>query len=123
MASLIQSHADFLKDQARRAKQAAQTEPPGAPEPDDESEEEPPDNPRPRSSDEHPPLEATAPMQVVRTDEERDRDASDWSSPFAADDGGAEPSGAQDRHAPVQGGFAVESEEEPSLRELFWGEE
>ena len=158
MASLIQDHAQRLKDEARRSRaaadegQGAQALPeatsPGAtgatgaaavaggaaaasspPEPSPESFESPMPKPSPPPAAEPsppPPEEATAPWAPVGDEpprareepsgsaEEGDQLVSAWESAFSGDAG--EPAHADER-------ARRENEGEPSLRELFWGEE
>jgi len=110
LASLVQDHTTFLKGEARRVKGSVRAEP-EAPQPEELPEPEPEPTP-----------EATAPMEAVAP--EAEPGLSEWSNPFAA---GAE---AEEPPAPegsALGGFGAEGgdeeQEEPSLRELFWGEE
>jgi DivIVA domain-containing protein len=158
MASLIQDHAQRLKDEARRSRapsdQAEKAEAPreagppattgtlgaaavaaGAavasspPEPSSESFESPPPEPSPPPAPEPsptPPEEATSPWAPVGDEpspprqepsgsgEQGDQLVSAWESAFTGDAG--EPAFADER-------ARRENEGEPSLRELFWGEE
>jgi DivIVA domain-containing protein len=158
MASLIQDHAQRLKDEARRSRAAAdeggqpqappEAKAPGAtgamgaaamaggaaaasspPEPSPQSFESPPPEPSPPPAPEPsppPPEEATAPWAPVGDEpplareepsgsaEEGDQLVSAWESAFSGDAG--EPAFTDER-------ARRENEGEPSLRELFWGEE
>jgi hypothetical protein len=157
MASLIQDHAQRLKDEARRSRAAAdeggetqaqpEMESPGptgtvgaavaggaaaassppesSPEPFESPAPEPSPPPAPEPSP-SPPEEATAPWSPVGDEsppareepsgsaEEGDQLVSAWESAFSRDAG--EPAFADER-------ARRENEGEPSLRELFWGEE
>lgn len=101
MAALVQGHTAFLKEEARRAKAGAGAAPSGEPAPAPE-----------------PVLEATAPMEAVSKDAPGD---AGWDNPFAEPEAGA---AFPDEGSALEG-FGPEGgdEEEPSLRELFWGEE
>ncbi|HEX6262040.1 MAG TPA: DivIVA domain-containing protein [Actinomycetota bacterium] len=104
LASLVQEHASSLKDEARRARAAAETR---EPEPEEIEEAQPEEiaeaRPEERAEPEaEPVLDRTAPMASPGEE-------GDWSNPFE------EPRESVDEEG--------SSEEEPSLRELFWGEE
>lgn len=114
LASLVQDHTTFLKGEARRAKG-------GLPTPEPEPRPEPEPEPRPEPEPEPaPPLEATAPMEAVVP--EAEPGLSEWSNPFA-EEGPGESSPASEGSALEGFGSEGDEEEEPSLRELFWGEE
>lgn len=129
LAALIQDHAGFLKEEARRANKT------GAEPAPEVREEEPaePDVAPPETEESEPPLEATAPMAPVGAapDEEDEQELMDWSNPFVTEeqdeDEDEDPfaDGAEAMaEAPFEPGLGGDAEDEaPSLRELFWGEE
>jgi DivIVA domain-containing protein len=147
MAGLIQDHARRLKEDVRRARSAS----PEVSEPELSQEEPaeplvaPPPPPPPPADPSEPgvsraaapsptPEEATAPWTQVDPDveppegqaggEDQDRDPllSAWESAFTAE-GGAELPGEKAVLYPSETRNRKDEEGEPSLRELFWGDE
>lgn len=124
LASLVQRHAETLKEEARRARERQETEP---------AEPEPEPSPAPEP-------DPTAPMAVATGEEPAEEGGvGEWSNPFGERQEAAQPWEAegQDPELGAEGddpmaeqrsgvpGLATEpdEEEEPSLRELFWGED
>lgn len=107
LASLVQDHAASLKSEARRAREAEEPEEPEQ----EELEELEPEAPEPEELEPEPPAQETslghtAPMPPPQGGG-LERSSNPFEGPETEDDEEAAPGG----------------EEEPSLRELFWGEE
>ncbi|HEV3474633.1 MAG TPA: DivIVA domain-containing protein [Actinomycetota bacterium] len=121
IASLVQGHAGWLKEEARRARETAlpasepvaEPEPVAAPEPVEVAAETP--APAPRTSVDEP-TAAWTPEPSDLSDE-KDPLVSAWESAWAPDEPPRSSAKAGQKRA--QKG----EEGEPSLRELFWGEE
>jgi DivIVA domain-containing protein len=149
MAALIQDHARRLKEEARRARSAPESQeeqatpvpPPPPPEEPSAAVSGSPD--QPAGSSEPPtaepdraivlpeaPQEATAPWSQIdpaaepepREDQDKDPLLSAWESAFTAE-GGAETPGDDAAFHPSEVRNRKDDEGEPSLRELFWGDE
>ena len=153
LAGMIQGHAEAVKEQVRRAKEATrapeQEQPPQQQVTAEEEEEErgEPDSPSTSAGapDAGPPTQAwtptfapdtgghAAPDPVVRLSEEREQDIQSTpaeSVPRAASTSGAstDPTGSPPQMSPSRRSAAVSRAEEDegedrSLRELFWGED
>jgi cell division initiation protein len=116
MASLVQGHARRLKEEARRARAAAdepaspvRAEEPGAP-PEEATAPWSPIGDEEEEEELRPPAEGSG-----EAAEEGDPLVSAWESAFSGDPG--------DRASPDEDQRREDQQGEPSLRELFWGEE
>ena len=112
LAGLVQEHAGSLKQEARRAREGSsgpeeETEPEEPPDAVEEAQEQPVAREEPEPEAEAPELEETAAMAPPG----EPGDLSEWTNPFVTEEGGEPPE-------PREG-----EDQEPSLRELFWGEE
>lgn len=150
MAALIQDHARRLKEEARRARSAPEpsleeqaTPVPPPPPPQEPSASGSPDQPAGSSEPSvaapeadraivlpEAPQEATAPWSQIdpaaepepTEDQDQDPLLSAWESAFTAEGGAETPGDDADLH-PSEVRNRKEDEGEPSLRELFWGDE
>jgi DivIVA domain-containing protein len=141
LASLVQRHAETLKEEARRAREEQTMESEREPEPERDPE---PAYEAERAQEAEPPRPQAAPPATAPDPPSEDEGLlREWSSAFEEDqapeaswseDRGAgdwtkiqdEPPSPSPSPAGGAGGYEYEDdgeEQEPSLRELFWGEE
>jgi DivIVA domain-containing protein len=127
LASLIQEHAEAMKAHARGMKPA---EPPKmeAPEPPSTRPEQAlaPPPPAPVREAPPPPAPVSEPAPASETTQAHDPFLDDWEGTFSSGEDKDFTSGSDlfsERAEVKEGERGKDREEEPSLRELFWGEE